>query len=269
MTRTDKLTALINCLAAVSRNLEALLQFVTDESSDKHEPDERQCTESVKFNISQSVKRKKETKEKPPHTPLLKKEKKESGLGVCCRRPNETPSALQQQDMQARALALQEQVRPYVQQYGCDMCNAFYAYWSEPNHTGSRMRFEMERTWDTARRLAYWARRSREMQRHARGVDTHPFNSNAQQAEAMQREQLRRDNERRRLDDMLQAVPPWALGELKERNLLKQGMDAKDIIATLTQLEVMRKLKPETTALLQQWTQRRQHLLKKSEAQNE
>lgn len=33
----------------------------------------------------------------------------------------------------------------------------FILYWSEPNKTGTRMRFEMEKTWDTKRRLQRWS----------------------------------------------------------------------------------------------------------------
>jgi hypothetical protein len=37
------------------------------------------------------------------------------------------------------------------------MCNEFYLYWTEPNKSGTKMRFEMEKTWDIGRRLARWA----------------------------------------------------------------------------------------------------------------
>lgn len=50
-----------------------------------------------------------------------------------------------------------EILRPYVGIYGRDMMNDFFAYWTEPNKSGTKMRFELERTWDVGRRLKRWA----------------------------------------------------------------------------------------------------------------
>lgn len=38
------------------------------------------------------------------------------------------------------------------------ICSEFFKYWTEPDHKG-RMRFQLEKTWDTARRLQYWENR--------------------------------------------------------------------------------------------------------------
>ena len=40
--------------------------------------------------------------------------------------------------------------------YGAAMLEAFYAYWSEPNRSGKRMRMELQPTWKLAGRLATW-----------------------------------------------------------------------------------------------------------------
>ena len=37
-----------------------------------------------------------------------------------------------------------------------EMCNAFLEYWTELNKSQTKMRFEMEKTWDTKRRLGRW-----------------------------------------------------------------------------------------------------------------
>lgn len=37
----------------------------------------------------------------------------------------------------------------------------FYDYWSEPNKSGSKMRWELEKTWDLKRRLTRWAANSK------------------------------------------------------------------------------------------------------------
>lgn len=46
---------------------------------------------------------------------------------------------------------------PYVSTYGKEMVREFYDYWSEPNKSYSKLRFEQEKTWDLCRRLARWS----------------------------------------------------------------------------------------------------------------
>lgn len=42
------------------------------------------------------------------------------------------------------------------------MIRAFFDYWSEPNTSGTKMRYEMQKTWNLAGRLRTWERRSNE-----------------------------------------------------------------------------------------------------------
>lgn len=49
---------------------------------------------------------------------------------------------------------------PYVEIYGKYMIKQFYEYWTETNKSKTKMRFEQQPTWETAKRLATWARRS-------------------------------------------------------------------------------------------------------------
>ncbi len=49
---------------------------------------------------------------------------------------------------------------PFTDIYGREMIRAFFDYWSEPNQTNTKMRFELQRTWDTSKRLRTWERRS-------------------------------------------------------------------------------------------------------------
>lgn len=50
---------------------------------------------------------------------------------------------------------------PYVDQYPKEMIRAFFDYWSELNKSGTRMRYELEKTWELPRRLATWASREK------------------------------------------------------------------------------------------------------------
>lgn len=45
---------------------------------------------------------------------------------------------------------------PYVPQYGKKMIRAFFDHWSEPNRSKTKMKCELEATWDLARRLSKW-----------------------------------------------------------------------------------------------------------------
>ena len=49
-------------------------------------------------------------------------------------------------------------IEPYVTKYGRDMCNEFCLYWTEPNKTKTKLRFELQKTWDVGRRLVTWAK---------------------------------------------------------------------------------------------------------------
>lgn len=42
-------------------------------------------------------------------------------------------------------------------QYPESIKTEFFEYWTEPNKSGTKMRFEMEKTWHLGRRLARWA----------------------------------------------------------------------------------------------------------------
>ena len=75
----------------------------------------------------------------------------EKGLVIC---PKKAASAA---TLEQRRQQFQDELKPYVERYGADMMNNFFAYWSETNKMRTKMRFELERTWDVSRRLARWA----------------------------------------------------------------------------------------------------------------
>jgi len=64
-------------------------------------------------------------------------------------------------NIQERMIAFRDSVRPYSKkvggEYDSKMLLAFYEYWVEPNPSKTKMRFEMEKTWDLKLRLIRWA----------------------------------------------------------------------------------------------------------------
>lgn len=47
---------------------------------------------------------------------------------------------------------------PFVGKYGREMIRTFFEYWSELNKPGTKMRCEMQKTWEVNLRLATWAK---------------------------------------------------------------------------------------------------------------
>lgn len=54
-----------------------------------------------------------------------------------------------------------EELRPYVNIYGRELINNFFSYWSEPNRSNTKMRFELQPTWDLKLRLETWNRNNK------------------------------------------------------------------------------------------------------------
>ena len=50
---------------------------------------------------------------------------------------------------------------PYAKTYSRETMRNFYEYWTEPNKSGFKMRFELEKTWLLSSRLGTWARREK------------------------------------------------------------------------------------------------------------
>lgn len=72
------------------------------------------------------------------------------------KRPKARPLEEKQEDLLKRKERFTDELKPYVEQYGKDMCNDFWRYWTEPNKSGTKMKFELQQTWDIERRLITW-----------------------------------------------------------------------------------------------------------------
>lgn len=60
--------------------------------------------------------------------------------------------------IEERLAAFQQQLNPFVAQYGEKMIKDFYKYWIEMNNGGKKMRFEMEKIFNVSMRLDRWNR---------------------------------------------------------------------------------------------------------------
>ena len=64
--------------------------------------------------------------------------------------------------LETRSLAFKSELVPFKQKYSIDMLKSFYDYWTEPNHSKTKMRYEMEKTFDVDRRLKTWSKRQKD-----------------------------------------------------------------------------------------------------------
>lgn len=60
--------------------------------------------------------------------------------------------------IELRAQKFKAQVLNFRTTYDRAMLDNFYDYWTEPNKSGTKMKFELQKTWDLKRRLGTWDR---------------------------------------------------------------------------------------------------------------
>ena len=61
--------------------------------------------------------------------------------------------------IEARSQTFKDSLLQFKDKYQVNMLKEFYNYWTEPNQSKSKMRFELEKTWSLDRRLETWAKR--------------------------------------------------------------------------------------------------------------
>ena len=64
-------------------------------------------------------------------------------------------------ELKNRESEFKELVRQFSSQYPVNMLKSFCDYWTEPNKSKTKMRFELEKTFEISRRLATWASRDK------------------------------------------------------------------------------------------------------------
>jgi len=61
--------------------------------------------------------------------------------------------------IEARSQIFKDSLLDFKNKYQVNMLKEFYNYWTEPNQSKTKMRFELEKTWSLDRRLETWAKR--------------------------------------------------------------------------------------------------------------
>jgi hypothetical protein len=70
-------------------------------------------------------------------------------------------------NIEERKLKFASELKHYILKFGHQTIRDFYSYWTEPNKSGTKFRMELEKTWDTERRLTTWADRSKSNRKSA------------------------------------------------------------------------------------------------------
>ena len=164
--------------------------------------------ENEKENLSPTPPIKEKEKEKAsPQPSLRKKEKdslsesgktKESGVsfssvaGATSDAPKDLKKEIERKKklMEGRRLEFYNSLVPYVQMYGKAMVRNFFDYWSEPNKSGTQMRYELERTWSLGLRLGTWNRKEKNYVR--KSATDEKREANAAVIERLREDALRR-----------------------------------------------------------------------------
>ncbi|MFM7857191.1 MAG: hypothetical protein ACKO96_36050, partial [Flammeovirgaceae bacterium] len=61
-------------------------------------------------------------------------------------------------DIYSRKLKFASTLKEFIPEFGESLINEFCEYWTEPNKSGTKFRQELQKTWDTKRRLSTWAK---------------------------------------------------------------------------------------------------------------
>ena len=59
-------------------------------------------------------------------------------------------------ELENKELLFKHEVIKYLDKYGKTLCQDFFNFWSQPTKDLKKMRWELEKTWDTGKRMATW-----------------------------------------------------------------------------------------------------------------
>ena len=83
--------------------------------------------------------------------------------------PTNTPNNKKKNDIDERKKTFEYSLVPYVTdgRYSPELVRAFCDYWTEYNKSRTKMRWELEKTWETTKRLATWANKDKQIDRNS------------------------------------------------------------------------------------------------------
>lgn len=73
-------------------------------------------------------------------------------------REKEIETKIKGNNIEARTQLFKDECKTFIPNYGTELIKSFFLYWSEPNKTKTKMKYELQQTWDLSRRLATWSK---------------------------------------------------------------------------------------------------------------
>lgn len=73
--------------------------------------------------------------------------------------------------IEERKLKFADTLKPFLNVYGRELLNEFYAYWTEPNKSNTKFKQELQKTWDLSRRLETWAKNDKNFNKNQNGTN--------------------------------------------------------------------------------------------------
>lgn len=160
-TDCQKLTA---TLTVESANYQTDCQKLTDETPLAKEKNQKKSN-TIQNSLFLDEKTQQKQEKPKPKQPTKPKKTKEQIIA----------------ETEARRKEFYKSLIPYVDRYGKAMVREFYDYWSELSPSGSKMKWEQQKTWELNRRLAYWERRGDEINSSRYGNNRSSNQSGAEQ----------------------------------------------------------------------------------------
>ena len=122
-----------------------------DKSLLKHFMKHLQFNFSVRFNLKERKEKPKE-KKLPPAPPIKKEKEKE-------KEEKTPPSAggILKAALDKKREAFRQECLSFLKKYETEIVTNFYLYWAEETTKGGKMRWETQKTWNTAMRMEKWA----------------------------------------------------------------------------------------------------------------
>lgn len=109
-------------------------------------------------------------------------------------------------DIEERRKEFNESLKPFFDQYGFQMMESFYNYWAELTMDKKKMRFEIQKTWETNLRLATWSKNNIKFNNNA---TKQPISSETGNRKLTIDEQIakRQSDFERRLNESIENIP--------------------------------------------------------------
>ncbi len=188
-----------------------------------------QFLNNIRFNLKER-KGRKDKKASPSYSPIKEKPqeaKAEKTLSTVC-----DPDSGFDEDLLARLKVFEEQCERYVGKYGRTMVDDFIRYWTLPNQTTGRMRFEEQRYWRLCSKLKSWQTKSYTLDDAAaamRLTKTRKQQAQEQTAAAQQREQAaEREAANARREQEQEAAKAGAVSYEEWKAMKEQTTDCTD-----------------------------------------